>query len=139
MSISIILTCILYSSIIWCAKLVSRRGSRQVIIIGYALSKSENIQGIGCFFIYLGYLFINFKIIAMSHEKAKEQTKNKKEPTKSLKEKRAAKKAKKEEKKRQQNSLPGCFKFLISLSLMVIGSIKKAPTRGAWNNKSLYR
>jgi len=44
--------------------------------------------------------FINFKFIAMSHEKAKEQTKNKKEPTKSLKEKRLAKKAKKEEKKR---------------------------------------
>ena len=47
------------------------------------------------------YLFINLKYIAMSHEKAKEQTKHKKEPTKSLKEKRAAKKAKKEEKKRQ--------------------------------------
>ena len=38
----------------------------------------------------------------MSHEKAKEQAKNKKEPTKSLKEKRAAKKAKKEERSRQQ-------------------------------------
>ncbi len=34
----------------------------------------------------------------MSHEKAKEQTKNKKAPTKNLKEKRAAKKAKKQEK-----------------------------------------
>jgi hypothetical protein len=48
-----------------------------------------------------GSHFINFKNTAMSHEKAKEQTKNKKEPTKNLKEKRAAKKAKKEEKKRQ--------------------------------------
>ena len=48
-----------------------------------------------------GIPFINFKYIAMSHEKAKEQTNNKKEPTKSLKEKRLAKKAKKEEKKRQ--------------------------------------
>ena len=38
----------------------------------------------------------------MSHEKAKEQPKNKKEPTKSLKEKRAAKKAKKSEKNRLQ-------------------------------------
>jgi hypothetical protein len=52
------------------------------------------------FFIF-GITFINLKYPAMSHEKAKEQTKNKKEPTKSLKEKRLAKKAKKEEKKRQ--------------------------------------
>jgi hypothetical protein len=37
----------------------------------------------------------------MSHEKAKEQTKNKKAPKMDLKEKRAAKKAKKEESKRQ--------------------------------------
>jgi hypothetical protein len=37
----------------------------------------------------------------MSHEKAKEQVKNKKEPAHSLKEKRQLKKAKKEEKKRQ--------------------------------------
>jgi hypothetical protein len=51
------------------------------------------------FFIF-GIPFINFKYIAMSHEKAKEQTKHKKEATKSLKEKRAAKKAKKEEKNR---------------------------------------
>lgn len=43
---------------------------------------------------------LTLKCKAMSHEKAKEQTKNKKEPTKNLKEKRAAKKAKKEEKKR---------------------------------------
>lgn len=35
---------------------------------------------------------------AMSHEKAKAQTKNKKEATKTLKEKRAAKKAKKADK-----------------------------------------
>ena len=53
------------------------------------------------FFLYLEYYFVNFNNRAMSHEKAKEQTKNKKEPTKSLKEKRLAKKAKKEEKKRQ--------------------------------------
>ncbi len=53
------------------------------------------------FFSIFGILFINLKYKAMSHEKAKEQTKNKKEPTKNLKEKRAAKKAKKEEKKRQ--------------------------------------
>ena len=52
-------------------------------------------------FLYLDYLFINLNLIAMSHEKAKEQTKHKKEPTKTLKEKRLAKKAKKEEKKRQ--------------------------------------
>jgi hypothetical protein len=51
-------------------------------------------------FFYIWNTFINFKHIAMSHEKAKEQTKHKKEPTKSLKEKRAAKKAKKEEKNR---------------------------------------
>ena len=63
----------------------------------------------------------------MSHEKAKEQTKHKKEPTKSLKEKRLAKKAKKEEKKRQQTQP--------AESLL----IKKAPTCGALNNKSLYR
>jgi hypothetical protein len=49
----------------------------------------------------LGYNYLNFNNRAMSHEKAKEQTKHKKEPTKSLKEKRLAKKAKKEEKKRQ--------------------------------------
>jgi hypothetical protein len=52
-------------------------------------------------FSIFGLTFIHLKQIAMSHEKAKEQTKNKKEPTKSLKEKRLAKKAKKEEKKRQ--------------------------------------
>lgn len=51
-------------------------------------------------FLSLGLHFINLKSAAMSHEKAKEQTKNKKEPAKSLKEKRLAKKAKKEEKKR---------------------------------------
>jgi hypothetical protein len=42
---------------------------------------------------------LNLKLKAMSHEKAKEQTKVKKQPTKSLKEKRLAKKAKKAEKK----------------------------------------
>jgi hypothetical protein len=54
-----------------------------------------------CFFLYLEHLFINLNYSAMSHEKAKEQTKHKKEPTKTLKEKRLAKKAKKEEKGRQ--------------------------------------
>ena len=53
------------------------------------------------FFLYLEYDLVNLNTRAMSHEKAKEQTKHKKEPTKSLKEKRLAKKAKKEEKKRQ--------------------------------------
>ena len=51
------------------------------------------------FFLYLE-LVINNKLVAMSHEKAKEQTKNKKEPTKTLKEKRAEKKAKKADKNR---------------------------------------
>jgi len=46
-------------------------------------------------------LLITLKYTAMSHEKAKEQTKHKKEPTKTLKEKRLAKKAKKDEKSRQ--------------------------------------
>jgi len=51
--------------------------------------------------LYLNYSFINLKLKAMSHEKAKEQNNTKKEPAKNLKEKRAAKKAKKDEKKRQ--------------------------------------
>jgi hypothetical protein len=56
---------------------------------------------IGIFFIFGIPFYLNLKFIAMSHEKAKEQTKNKKEATKTLKEKRLAKKAKKEEKNRQ--------------------------------------
>lgn len=44
--------------------------------------------------------FINLDCIAMSHEKAKAQVKNKKEPSKSLKEKRAEKRAKREERKK---------------------------------------
>jgi len=50
--------------------------------------------------IFLYLTFYNQKLSVMSHEKAKEQPKNKKQPTKNLKEKRAAKKAKKQEKKK---------------------------------------
>jgi hypothetical protein len=54
------------------------------------------------YFFYIWHnLLVTLNLEAMSHEKAKEQVKNKKEPAKSLKEKRLAKKAKKEEKNRQ--------------------------------------
>jgi hypothetical protein len=74
--------------------------------VGYrALRHYDGIQTIIINFSHFYYLWNTISLtliyIAMSHEKAKEQTKHKKEPTKSLKEKRLAKKAKKEEKKRQ--------------------------------------